>query len=63
MPTWASAVFIVALTGAGILQFLNIVGLFFDRGAGPYLAGLFALLSVAAMQFAFLVIRPLTPAQ
>jgi hypothetical protein len=51
-----------ALTGAAILQFLNIVGLFFDRGPAPYLAGLLALLCVAAMQFAFLVIRPLTPA-
>jgi hypothetical protein len=60
MPTWASAVFIVALSVAAILQFLNILGLFFDRGAGPYLAGLLALLCAAAMQFAFLVIRPLS---
>jgi hypothetical protein len=62
MPTWASAIFIVALSVAAILQFLNIAGLFFDRGAGPYLAGLLALLCIAAMQFAFLVIRPLNPA-
>jgi hypothetical protein len=61
MPTWASAVFIVALSVAAILQFLNIAGLFFERGAGPYLAGLLALLCVASMQFAFLVIRPLSP--
>lgn len=60
MPTWATAVFIVALSVAAILQFLNILGLFFERGAGPYLAGLLALLCAAAMQFAFLVIRPLS---
>jgi hypothetical protein len=60
MPTWASAVFIVALCVTAILQFLNIVGLFLERGAGPYLAGLLALLCAAAMQFAFLVIRPLS---
>jgi hypothetical protein len=63
MPTWGSAVFIVALSVAAILQLLNVVGLFFDRGAGPYLAGLLALLCVAAMQFAFLVIRPPSSAQ
>lgn len=62
MPTWASAVFVVALSGAAILQFLNVVGLFFERGAGAYLAGLLALLCAAAMQFAFLVIRPLSSA-
>jgi len=60
MPTWGSAVFIVALSVTAILQLLNVVGLFVDRGAGPYLAGLLALLCVAAMQFAFLVIRPMT---
>jgi hypothetical protein len=62
MPTWASAIFIVALSAAAILQFLNVVGLFFERGAGAYLAGLLALLCAAAMQFAFLVIRPLSSA-
>jgi hypothetical protein len=62
MPTWGSAVFIVALSVTAILQLLNVVGLFVDRGAGPYLAGLLALLCVAAMQFAFLVIRPLSSA-
>jgi hypothetical protein len=61
MPTWASALFIIALSVAAILQLLNVVGLFFDPGAGPYLAGLLALLCIAALQFAFLVIRPLTP--
>jgi hypothetical protein len=61
MPTWASATFIVALSVAALLQLLNVVGLFFDRGAGPYLAGLLALLCIAALQFAFLVMRPLTP--
>lgn len=60
MPSWVSAVFIVALSVVAILQFLNVVGLFFDRGAGPFLAGLLALLCAAAMQFAFLVIRPLS---
>jgi hypothetical protein len=60
VPTRASAVFIVALCVAAILQFLNIVGLFLERGAGPYLAGLLALLCGAAMQFAFLVLRPLS---
>ena len=60
MPTWASAVFIVALSVAAILQFGNIAGLLLDRGAAPYLAGLLALLCIAAMQFAFLVIRPLS---
>jgi hypothetical protein len=62
MPTWASSVFIVALCVAAVLQLLNVVGLFLDRGAGPYLAGLLALLCIAAMQFAFLVVRPLTSA-
>ena len=50
------------LSAAAILQFLNVVGLFFERGAGAYLAGLLALLCAAAMQFAFLVIRPLSSA-
>lgn len=59
MPTWGSAVFIGALSVAAVLQLLNVVGLFFERGAGPYLAGLLALLCIAAMQFAFLVVRPL----
>jgi hypothetical protein len=62
LPTWASAAFIAALCLAATLQLLNVVGLFFERGAGPYLAGLLLLLCVAAMQFAFLVIRPLTAA-
>ncbi len=61
MPTWATAAFIVALCVTAILQLPNVVGLFFDRGAGPYLAGLLVLLCLGAMQFAFLVIRPLTP--
>lgn len=61
MPTWATAAFIVALCVTALLQLPNIVGLVFDRGAGPYLAGLLVLLCLAAMQFAFLVIRPLTP--
>ena len=60
MPTWASAVFIVALSVAAILQFLNIVGLFFERGAGPYLPACWRYSCAAAMQFAFLVIRPLS---
>jgi hypothetical protein len=62
MPTWGSAVFIVALSLAAILQLPNVVGLFFERGAAPYLAGFLALLCVAAMQFAFLVVMPLTSA-
>jgi hypothetical protein len=48
------------LSVVAILQFLNVVGLFFDRGAGPFLARLLVLLCAAAMQFAFLVIRPLS---
>lgn len=59
MPTWATAAFIVALCLTALLQLLNVIGLFFDRGAGPFLAGLLVLLCLAAMQFAFLVIRPL----
>jgi hypothetical protein len=45
---------------AAAIPFLNVSRVFFDREAGPYLAGLLALLVVAALQFAFLVIMPMT---
>jgi hypothetical protein len=40
----------------------HVLHILFERGAAPYLAGLLALLCVAAMQFAVLVVRPLTSA-
>jgi hypothetical protein len=62
LPLWVSLVFALTLAVAAVLQILNVASVFFDREAGPYLAGLLALLLVAALQFAFLVIIPMTAA-
>jgi len=60
LPLWVTLVFALTLGLAAVIQFLNVARVFFDREAGPYLAGLLALLLIAALQFAFLVIMPMT---
>jgi hypothetical protein len=42
------------------LQGLNAVSIFFHREPGPYVVGLVLLLVIAGLQFALLVLRPLT---
>ncbi|HEV8331365.1 MAG TPA: hypothetical protein VGQ22_08100, partial [Steroidobacteraceae bacterium] len=44
LPLWVSIVFALTLGMAAVLQILNVARVFFDREAGPYLAGLLALL-------------------
>jgi hypothetical protein len=63
LPVWASAMFILCLCFAMVLQALNAVAALFERGAGAYVAGLLLLLIAAGLQFAFLVLTPLGPAE
>jgi hypothetical protein len=45
---------------AAVLQLLNAVSILFHREAGPYVLGLLLLLIIAGIQFALLVLRPLS---
>jgi len=45
---------------AALLQLLNAVSILFHREPGPYVMGLLLLLIIAGLQFALLVLRPLT---
>ena len=45
---------------AALLQLLNAVSILFHREPGPYVLGLLLLLIIASLQFALLVLRPLT---
>jgi len=51
---WASSVL------AALLQLLNAIPILFHREPGPYVLGLLLLLIIAGLQFALLVLRPLT---
>ena len=63
LPVWVTAVFILALCFAAVLQFLNATAILVECGAGPYVAGLLLLLVAAGLQFAFLVLAPLSPTE
>jgi len=59
---WVRVVYFICLTLAGVLQALNVAGAPVKRGAGPFIAGLLFVLIQAGLQFAFLVLTPLTSA-
>jgi hypothetical protein len=59
---WVMVVYFVCLTLAIALQVLNIVDVLVERGSGPFIGGLIFLLIPAGLQFAFLVLAPLTSA-
>jgi hypothetical protein len=59
---WVRYVYFVCLTLASALQVLNIAGVWVKRGAGPFIGGLLFVLIPAGLQFAFLVLTPLTSA-
>jgi hypothetical protein len=56
-PLMAAAL-IIAFGFAIVLQALNATGVLVERGAGPYVAGLSLLLTIAGLQFALLVLTP-----
>jgi peptidoglycan/LPS O-acetylase OafA/YrhL len=56
---WMAAALIIAFGFAIVLQAFNATGVLVERGAGPYVAGLSLLLTIAGLQFAFLVLTPL----
>jgi hypothetical protein len=56
---WVRIAFIVCLLSACLLQALNTAGMGIERGPGPYVAGLLLTLSLAGIQFAYLVLVPL----
>jgi hypothetical protein len=56
---WMAAALIIAFGFAIVLQALNATGVLVEQGAGPYVAGLLLLLTIAGLQFAFLVLTPL----
>jgi hypothetical protein len=55
---WMAAALIIAFGFAIVLQALNATGVLVERGAGPYVAGLSLLLTIAGLQFALLVLTP-----
>ena len=59
---WVRYVYFACLTAAIALQALNIADAGVHRGAGPFIGGLILLLIPAGLQFAFLVLTPLTTA-
>ena len=63
LPMWATVTFILCLGFAAVLQALNAIAVVFGREPGPYVAGLLLLLMAAGLQFAFLVLTPLSPAE
>jgi hypothetical protein len=58
-----SAVMIIGMISAFVLQVLNAAGAIVERGAGPYVVGLGLLLTIAGFQFALLVLPPLSPTE
>jgi hypothetical protein len=56
----ASAVVFLSSGLAALLQLLNAVSILFHREPGPYVLGLLLLLIIAGLQFALLILRPLT---
>jgi len=61
LPLWATVVFVLCLCSAAALQVLNVTAILVERRAGLYVAGLLLLLVAAGLQFAFLVLEPLSP--
>jgi hypothetical protein len=61
LPLWATVVFVLCLSAAAALQFLNAAAGPAGRGGGLYVAGLLLLLVAAGFQFAFLILAPLKP--
>jgi hypothetical protein len=61
LPLWSTVVFVLCLCSAAALQALNATAILVERGAGLYVAGLLLLLVAAGIQFAFLVLAPLSP--
>ncbi len=59
---WVRIVYFVCLALAIFLQTLNVAGVLVERDAAPFVAGLIFLLIPAGLQFAFLVLTPLTTA-
>ena len=57
---WVRVVYFGCLSLAGVLQALNMAGVLVRRGAGPFIGGLLFVLIPAGLQFAFLVLTPLT---
>ena len=56
----ASYIVYLSASLAAVLQLLNAASLLFHREPGPYILGLVFLLIIAALQFALMVLRPLT---
>jgi hypothetical protein len=56
---WVRIVFFSCLILAGMLQALNIAGVFVERGSAAYVGGLVFVLIPAGLQFAFLVLTSL----
>lgn len=61
LSPWAQVVVNACLVGAILLQALNVAEVLVVRGAGSFVAGLWLLLIAAGLQFAFLVLIPLSP--
>lgn len=59
---WVRIVYFTGLALAIGLQVLNVSGAWVGRGPGPFIAGLILMLIPAGLQFAFLVLTPLTSA-
>ncbi len=57
---WVGIVYFICLILAVILQVINAVGILTASGPGPFIAGLILMLVPAGLQFAFLVLTPLT---
>ena len=62
LVAWVRVVYFICLALAIALQALNIAGVWAERGSGPFIAGLMLTLIPAGLQFAFLVLTPLNPA-
>jgi hypothetical protein len=60
---WVRYVYFACLGLAIILQALNVADALVQRGSAPFVGGLILLLIPAGLQFAFLVLTPLTEAR
>lgn len=60
---WVRVVYFVCLSLAIALQVINVTEVWVKRGSGPFIGGLMFVLIPAALQFAFLVLTPLNPAE
>jgi hypothetical protein len=59
-PTWFYVLFVVAFSLTTLVQASNVAGVPFGHEPLPYLSGLFVLWMMAASEFAFLVLVPLS---